>query len=182
MSLFENRLFNDLTLVHSSSLLVWLTLDRIHCSTSICLISGLHHQTNKVTNGHQGSFSWTSWTPIFMSTTSTTFWVLSVRFKNLGFSHVGILSWGKLRTPNSYIDFSVSWALHRGWEKISRKVAVVLKSKIFVIKKIGKAVKKFRKKSKKPSHRRASRALLVRQEREGLERLEVRSLLKSYRK
>ena len=33
--------------------------------------------------------------------------VLSVRFKNLGFSHVGILSWGNLRTPNSYIDFSV---------------------------------------------------------------------------
>ena len=35
------------------------------------------------------------------------FKVLSVRFKNLGFSQVGILSWGKLRTPNSYIDFSV---------------------------------------------------------------------------
>ena len=33
--------------------------------------------------------------------------VLSVRFKNLGFSQVGILSWGNLRTPNSYIDFSV---------------------------------------------------------------------------
>ena len=33
--------------------------------------------------------------------------ILSVRFKNLGFSHVGILSWGNLRTPNSYIDFSV---------------------------------------------------------------------------
>ena len=33
--------------------------------------------------------------------------ILSVQFKNLWFSQVGILSWGKLRTPNSYIDFSV---------------------------------------------------------------------------
>ena len=33
--------------------------------------------------------------------------LLSVRFKNLGFSQVGILSWGNLRTPNCYIDVSV---------------------------------------------------------------------------
>ena len=33
--------------------------------------------------------------------------VLSVRFKNLCISHVGILSWGNLIYPNSYIDFSV---------------------------------------------------------------------------
>ena len=33
--------------------------------------------------------------------------VLSVQFKNLGISHVGILSWGNLIYPISYIDFSV---------------------------------------------------------------------------
>ena len=33
--------------------------------------------------------------------------LLSVRFKNLCISHVGILSWGNLIYTNSYIDFSV---------------------------------------------------------------------------
>ena len=33
--------------------------------------------------------------------------LLSVRFKNLCISHVGILSWGNLIYPTSYIDFSV---------------------------------------------------------------------------
>ena len=33
--------------------------------------------------------------------------VLSVRFKNLCITHVGILSWGNLIYTNSYIDFSV---------------------------------------------------------------------------
>ena len=33
--------------------------------------------------------------------------VLSVRFKKLCVSHVGILSWGNLRHTTSYIDFSV---------------------------------------------------------------------------
>ena len=50
------------------------------------------------------------------------YYVLTVRFKNLGFSQVGILSWGNLRTPNSYLDFSVNlvrnqWQeiMYRGW-------------------------------------------------------------------
>ena len=34
--------------------------------------------------------------------------LLSVRFKNLCISHVGILSWGNLIYTNSYIDFSVN--------------------------------------------------------------------------
>ena len=33
--------------------------------------------------------------------------VRSFRFKNLGFSQLGILSWGNLRTPNSHVNFSV---------------------------------------------------------------------------
>ena len=42
--------------------------------------------------------------------------VLSVRFKNLCISHVGILSWGNLIYTNSYIDFSVhtKWYYTRG--------------------------------------------------------------------
>ena len=36
-----------------------------------------------------------------------TLYLLSVRFKNLCISHVGILSWGNLIYTNSYIDFSV---------------------------------------------------------------------------
>ena len=35
--------------------------------------------------------------------------LLSVRFKNLCISHVGILSWGNLIYTNSYIDFSVGY-------------------------------------------------------------------------
>ena len=35
--------------------------------------------------------------------------ILSVRFKNLCISHVGILSWGNLIYTNSYIDFSVHY-------------------------------------------------------------------------
>ena len=38
--------------------------------------------------------------------------LLSVQFKNLGISHVGILSWGNLIHPTSYIDFSVKKLSH----------------------------------------------------------------------
>ena len=41
--------------------------------------------------------------------------VRAVQFKNLGLSHVGILSWGNLIDPNSYIDNTILLLLYCCW-------------------------------------------------------------------
>ena len=50
----------------------------------------------------------------------------AVQFKNLGLSHVGILSWGNLIDPNSYIDNTIVPIFFENYLSLIKKSVVVL--------------------------------------------------------